>query len=203
MTRILIFGDSIAHGHCDPEGGWAIRLKNYCEKETLHSKTFNYSVYELGISAETTKTLLNRLEFEIHQRLKENNDVIFVFEIGLNDTFLVDKQEFENNLLKIIKIAEKYSSKIIFLGLTPVDESKTKPVYWNNKAFYFNKKIIQYNNIVKKLCKNKKIFFIEIYDIFNNKNYKSLLEDGLHPNTNGHELIFITVNNFLIKSKII
>ena len=35
------------------------------------------------------------------------------------------------------------------------------------------------------------------------KDYKSLLEDGAHPNTKGHEEMFVIVKEFLEKKKII
>ena len=54
---------------------------------------------------------------------------------------------------------------------------------------------------------NYKIFrffsFFYILNDFLDKDYKRLLEDGAHPNSEGHEKIFETVKDFLIQNKIV
>jgi lysophospholipase L1-like esterase len=42
-------------------------------------------------------------------------------------------------------------------------------------------------------AKENKLSFIDLYDYFTKKNYKKLLSDGLHPNTEGHEVIYTKV----------
>ncbi|MEA1963419.1 MAG: hypothetical protein U9M94_04270 [Patescibacteria group bacterium] len=41
--------------------------------------------------------------------------------------------------------------------------------------------------------------FIEMFDLLNDED----LEDGLHPNSDGHEKMFKRVRDFLIENKII
>jgi len=192
MTQILIFGDSITYGAFDKKGGWVERLK-----EKLMGK--DILVYNLGVSGDTTIDLLDR--FENETRARYDNDTTLILEIGINDSYHSDitPEMFENNIQELIKKAKKYSKKIVFLGLTPVDESKTNPLPWNKNAFYKNNKIQKYDNIIKEVCKRNSIHFIEISNNFAKTDYKILLHDGLHPNTKGHEKIFEIVSKDLNK----
>ena len=212
MARILIFGASISYGKWDTEyGGWGQRLSNFLDKKNLSEPNFGCFVYNLGISGNTTEDLLERFEFETKQRMKEKGEIIPVFGIGTNDSaflnskngFWVNSEKFKENIQILIKLARKFAQKIIFIGLTPVDESKTTPIPWDKDKSYKNEYISKYNEIVKSICQEKDIPFVEIFEEWLKSNYKNLLEDGLHPNSQGHQKIFEGVKNFLIENKII
>jgi len=208
MTRILVFGASITYGAWDREGGWVQRLRKF-----LDEKTLTFRIYNLGITGNTTKELLERFEFEAKQRfkLKERDDRIIIFSIGINDSqFVISKndlrtkpEKFTENIQKLIGLAKKFNSKIAFLGLTPVDELKTTPTSWDRDKTYKNENVRKYNEIIKSVCKENNISFIEIFEKWIKSDYKKLLEDGLHPNSEGHQKIFEIVKDFLIQNKII
>lgn len=168
-------------------------------------------IYNLGISGDTTTGLLERFEFETKQRLKEGEEIIIIFQIGLNDSQFVISQnglrtsseKFRENVEKLINQAQKFTSKIVFVGLTPVDESKTTPIPWNPDKIYKNENIKRKNEIIKSVCRKNNIYFIEIFEKWIKSDYKKLIEDGLHPNSEGHKKIFETVKDFLIQNKII
>ena len=88
------------------------------------------------------------------------------------------------------------------MGLTPVDETKTTPIPWNTDKSYKNENIKKYERIIESVCKDKDIYFIEIFNNWTKSDYKNLLEDGLHPNSIGHQKIFEVVMDFLLKNKI-
>ncbi|RLJ05332.1 MAG: hypothetical protein DRP14_02045 [Candidatus Aenigmatarchaeota archaeon] len=211
MTQILIFGDSIAYGAWDKEGGWVQRLRKFLDEKNLTDSDFYCRVYNLGISGNSSKNLLERFEFETKQRLKESEETIIVFAIGINDSYFVHSEnshrvpinKFKENIQKLTDLAKKFSSKIIFVGLTPVDETKTTPIPRDADKSYKNENIRKYNEIIKSVCEENKILFIEIFEDWIKLNYKNLLEDGLHPNSEGHKKIFESVKEFLIKNKII
>jgi len=190
MAQILVFGDSETYGAWDSKGGWVSRLRQFIDKTNKE-----HIIYNLGVDGNTTESLLNRFEFETRQRLWQGEEVIFIFQIGVNDSATISFEKFRENLKNLIKIAQKYSMKIVFLGLTSVNEAKTNPVPWNN-IFYKNEKIRKYNDFIKIVCKENKIYFIEIKNI-------SLSDDDVHPDDKGHEKIFMTAKDFLIKNKII
>jgi len=212
-TKVLIFGDSIAHGAWDTEkGGWVQRIKSFLDEETLSESENEYIIYSLGVSGNNTEDLLERFEFETKQRLKENDEeLMFIFAIGTNDSqFIHSKnglrfspEEYENNLDRLLNLAKKFSSKIIFVGLTPVDETKTTPIPWSTDKSYKNEYIKRFNDILSNFCKEKRIYFIEIFGELIKEDYQDLLEDGLHPTSGGHKKVFEIVKDFIIKNKIL
>ena len=140
--QILVFGASIIYGAWDKEGGWVQRLRKFIDEKNLSDPNFYCLTYNLGISGNTTKDLLNRFKFETKQRLK-NKETILIFSIGVNDS-IINKQgnlnyppkKFEKNILKLIKQAKKLSSKIIFVGFNPINEAFTNPIPWDENIFY-------------------------------------------------------------------
>lgn len=202
MARILIFGDSIVFGNWDAiGGGWADRLKQYCMKKELENPELDYSVYNLGISGDSTGNLLERFEFEAKQRIYNKEETTVIFAIGLNDSQIgsigISPEKFRKNIGKLIEAAGGYSSKIIFVGLIPVDELKTNPISWDENMFYKNERIEKYDEIIKSICRENNIYFIDMLGEFSKLDYKKLLEDGLHPNSAGHKKMFEIVRDFL------
>jgi len=171
----------------------------------------DYSVYNLGISGDSTENLLERFEFEAKQRIYEGEEIIIIFAIGVNDScfveskniFLAAENDFLKNIKKLIGIADKYASRIIFVGLTPVEESKTNPIPWSvTGKCYKNIYIEKYDEIIKSICREKDVYFIDMFSEFNKLNYKKLLEDGLHPSAKGHKKMFEIVKDFLAEKRI-
>src|SRR5271157_5203514 len=94
--QILVFGDSITYGACDSEGGWVQRLRKFLDGKNLINTEVYYSVYNLGVWGNAIEDLLKRLEFETKQRIEENEEVMFVFAIGVNDSnFIYSKTTFK------------------------------------------------------------------------------------------------------------
>ena len=106
MAQILIFGNSIIYGAWDKEGGWVSRLRKFLDEKNLSSgPNFYCLVYNLGISGNTTDDLLERFEFEIKQRLKEDEETIILFAIGINDSqFLQSENNFRTSMRKLNKM---------------------------------------------------------------------------------------------------
>lgn len=180
---ICIFGDSIAWGADDTEkGGWADRLKTHCFREGK-----DVEIYNLGILGDVTEGVLSRFDAECDVR----NPQIIIFAVGINDTqFLrsanairISLEDFSKNIYSLIEKAKKYTNQIIFIGLTRVDESKVQPLPWNKDKEYRNENIEQYDGVLRKITEENGCFYIEM------KNAVSIdtMEDGLHPNSQGHE----------------
>ncbi len=209
MATILIFGDSIAYGEYDTKGGWAQRLRNFLHKKASGDSDY-FSVYNLGVNrGDTTNDLLKRFSAETKARIEKKP--VFIFSIGINDSTLlynkkvsknlpwVDLVHFKTNLKNLIKKARHFSDKIIFIGLTPIDESKTTPVPWRLELSYKKERVKKYDAAIKKICKEKKVEYIGLF----NKLEITDLKDGLHPNSQGHQKLFEFIKDFLIKKKII
>jgi len=200
---ICIFGASIVWGAVDPEhSGWVGRLRSFLELK----RNFEIDVYNLGVSGDTTTDLLER--FEVECKAREPN--IILISIGINDAQYINNEsnprtslkDFRNNIQKVIKIAQRFTPQIIFVGFNPIDESKTMPIPWSPEKYYTNENVKKYNDMVKLVNKENNLLFIEIFEEWMKVDYRNLLEDGLHPNSKGHQKIFETVKDFLIKNEI-
>ena len=214
MTQILIFGDSIAWGAWDREGGgWVERLWKTLAERNIADSEMHYRLYNLSISGDTTGWLLERFENETKQRTdfrEEGEETVIIFAIGINDTkfileqdvTMVPAKQFENNISTLIQQAKKHTAKIVFVGLTPLDENVekfTKPLGY----VYRNEHIKRFDDIIKSVCTKNGVHFVEIFEKFSADGYKQLLEDGLHPNSAGHQRVFEIVKEFLAKEGII
>jgi len=210
--KILIFGASTTYGKYDPDGGWAQRLRKHIDENAKITNT--NAIFNLGVSGDTSEDLLRRFEFETGGRikkLKENEDLIFIFSIGVNDSkynhtknkMEVEPGKFRENIGNLIQMARKFSPKIVFIGSQPVDDSRVDPAPWNTTKSFRLESIKQFNQIVEEVCKEESTHFIEILSEWSQSDHKNLLEDGLHPNAAGHKKIFELVRDFLTKQKII
>ncbi len=211
MGQILVFGDSIAWGAWDTKGGWVRRLREHIDKKNLILPNYWRVVYNLGVSGDTTIDILRRFEFETKQRIIDAGRPAIIFEIGANDCafamnkngLLVRPDVFRRNVEKLIRLARKYSSEIIVIGPFPVNDAETNPISWNKNFYHRNENKITYNEILKAVCKKSRVRFIDVLGKAMRCDYKSMLYDGLHPNSRGHEKIFEIVKNFLTKNKMI
>jgi len=150
--------------------------------------------------------ILNRFEAEAKIRnvgaMAKNADAI-IFQTGGNDAayehtpsnYLVAPDKFGKNLEEIIRRARKITENIIFMDLRNCDESNTMPVPWVD-IYYTNQNIEKYREIMKDVCRENDILFLDIKPLDNGD-----FDDGLHPNAAGHEKIFIQVRDFLIANK--
>lgn len=214
MANIFFFGDSMTFGAWDEKGGWADRAKNDMQNKIISSHfSYYHHVYQLGVPGDTTTMLLKRFEQEIKSRLlgEVDNNGVIILGIGLNDSKtykdtakgnIVQYDDFLNNLHLLLQSAQKYASKIMFVGLTPVDEPKVNLIPWFAETPYRNNMIAKYNDGLKKFCKTQDLTFVDLFDEWIDRDYKKLLIDGLHPNTDGHEKIYHKVKQALEKSKI-
>ena len=205
MHGILIFGDSITFGRGDQKkGGWSGRLKEYFEKQAYHN-----TIYPLGIGGNTSEDILNRIDAEANVRIKKKKKrYILIISVGINDSKLtkegkplaIDEKQFRKNILQLITKAKKYTKDIIFTGIAPIDEKAVQKVF---DFVLTNKRVTQYNNIIRDVCEGKEIPFLDMHKKLLTTNYKKHLPDGLHPNSKGYDIMYKLIKEFLIKNKII
>ncbi|MBI4086592.1 hypothetical protein HY416_01270 [Candidatus Kaiserbacteria bacterium] len=186
---ICVFGDSITHGASDyKKGGWVERLKAYCME-----KYADVSIYNLGISGDTSSGVLRRFKVEAEEREPD----ITIFAVGINDSRYAESKEkrqvsadvFEKNLAKLLFLSRKIADKVMFVGLTEVDESKTMPILCDIERYYDNESVREYNGIIENCCEKNDVEYVSMKGVV----VADDLEDGLHPNSHGHEKMFQAV----------
>lgn len=205
MFGILCFGDSITFGRGEmPCSGWVGRLNDYFEKQDFWN-----TVYNLGIPGNTSLGLLERFDCECQARIKfyrpEDKFVILVA-VGVNDSKWeedydhpkVNKKDFENNIKELIEKAKSYQAKLVFIGPTPVDETRTLPF---ENTYFKNERIMLFNEIIKNNCGKNSVLFLDLFNVLDN--WSSLLMEGVHPNSKGYDSMFEKIKEFLVEKEII
>ncbi|MBI4097299.1 MAG: hypothetical protein HY428_02700 [Candidatus Levybacteria bacterium] len=90
-------------------------------------------------------------------------------------------------------------SNSLFGGVYPIDESKTAPLtYWKKGYFYLMNDATELENSVKDVCKSENVPYFDIWSEWMKEDYRQwLFEDGLHANAVGHQRIFDKLRDFL------
>lgn len=147
----------------------------------------NLNVKNRGIAGNTTFNVLERMSNITKGKPKK----IFL-EIGLND--IANNTEvnkvFSNFKLIYINIENQSPNTVLYV-------QSVLPTSKDNKGL--NPKIVTYNNLLKKFCKENDIVFIDLYshylnvDVMNDK-YSF---DGTHLNVAGYELWKSLINQYV------
>ena len=188
-NKILIFGDSITYGQKDLElGGWTNRLKLVLAND---SSGLSCHVFNMGVPGQTTGEVLERLERECKGRVPEGTNVIIILAAGINDTQViggkvrVDEDTLRSNVGALIDTARQIAGSVMYIGLTPVDESRTNPVKWDKKKNWKNEVVENYDTIIRRVCEEKGVRYLYMsdrIDLLTN-------QDGLHPSAEGHRIM--------------
>ena len=178
MAYYVVFGDSIGCGEGDPQGGWVNLL---AEKR---------SVKNLSIDGATTENYVKNFPTNIDKNLT------IIIALGVNDAAMISLENYRENLIQLIKLAKKYTQKIIFIGPATVDQVKVDPVPWAPEISYKTNNVQQYSETMSQAARKEKIKFI---DLFNQlpPEYIKTLDDGVHPNHQGHQMIFEVINQYI------
>lgn len=205
MRSIIVFGDSISYGSGAKSNlGWVSKLSQKFSSLGEHN-----IVYNQGIPGDTSTNLVKRIKIELEARTEHYWPMDYhtiIIAIGMNDIAqnLKNKKletngdKFFRNVNKCVSYAKKYGDKVVVLGITPVDDKKTNPY---EDYLYTNSRIKEYNAILKKVAIRQKVSFLDFHSDLIKDGFIKHLEDGIHPDDKGHELIFEKVILFLgIKS---
>jgi len=206
MKNILVFGDSGSYGAWDIEGGWVQRLRQSLDKVNIKNLPNFTLVYNLSISGNTTKYVLDRFNAEIKAYIYNNNDHVIIFSIGVNDSrkikghYAVNPELFKNNIIELINRAKKHTPTIVFVSPKPIYPNI---VQWTDTETYDIKDVQKYRDVIKSVCEENEVQYIELFDVLMKNNYKELLQDELHYNTEGHKKIYEVVREYLSRNNIV
>ncbi len=168
--KIIAVGDSLTAGYgLNLNESYPMQLE-----KKLQENSYNVEVINAGISGETTAGLLDRVDF-----IKSNDPEMILITIGGNDALRnLPIEDTEENILAIIKsFKELVPANKIFLM-----EIKAP---FNRGIAYAN----QFNSIYEKISKQEKINLVPFVtsEVFLDSTL--MLQDRIHPNKKGYELI--------------
>ena len=172
---ILFYGDSLTAGYgLAPEQAFPAIIGR-----ELNSTGEQYKIINAGLSGETSAGGLNRLDWI----LREPVDV-FVLELGANDGLRgLPLEQTEKNLQQIIdKVKTKYPQTTIVIAGMMVPP---------NLGEEYSE---QFRSIFPKLARQNKALLVPflLEGVAGDESLN--LPDGIHPNTDGHEIV---ANNVL------
>lgn len=198
---LVVFGDSIAYGAWDSEGGWVERLKRYVATKSIASELRYWGyVYNESVAGDTSGDVLNRLEHGLKGKVLAPEETILLLSIGINDAhtridgeYAVSLSEYEQNIATLLEMARPYATRIAFVGFPPVEDKRMNPTPWDENLSYTNERVRSFETSAQKLCAANDIPFISIHEQLHEQH----LFDGLHPNDEGHKKIFQIVQAYL------
>ena len=200
---IVAIGDSITqadthwtvNGHRNTiQGGWVTRLGNLLEKEFPGE----YEVINKGINGDTAPGVLQRLDRDV---ILLQPDIVIIA-IGTNDIFArlsadpsSTPDTYQSTISRIFnKLKRNLSDTTAFaLGMTT---SLRKYAHIRFGNFLPQQDAVQavfndYNNILRKLAKGYKYFYVDLTSQWPEDIEKSwkFCADGIHPNDAGYDLM--------------
>jgi lysophospholipase L1-like esterase len=214
MKRITVFGGGTSHGLWDKKGGWVQRLKSTLNQKTLDSNGSQYyETFCLGVRGDNTHSVLDRFENELEAREKhdEGAENTLIFQVGANDAQFVfeeddvktSAEDFREQMNTLMDKADQRAENVIFLGLLPVNDEDVDPLPAIEGRSYTSSRMKHYTGIIKELCQIHNHEYIDIYSLFDEAGFEDYTEDGLHPDTEGHKMIFEEVRDRLAELDVV
>ena len=202
MKQIFIFGASTVYGVGGEEGGWADMLKRELHKR-MYYKGGPGEIFEVYIFAKpgaTVEFIFENFENQI-KKYSRGDEKIAIVSVGMNNTkavgnpndFVSDIEIYKKSMNDLLVKMKLKVDEVICVGYRPVDESKTLPKLnpvGGSPSYFWNERINKFNKVYKQVCQELGVKFIDLNIDKGEWITKYLNEDGLHPNTKGHELIF-------------
>ena len=196
--KLVAIGDSFVYGYGDWEGGgWAERLKRHWQ----HPQQEGHILYNLGVRGDTVRHLEQRLESEFGRRgeLRRSLPDGLILSVGANDSarlghakgrHYVPLDEFERSLDRLLTQARDLCA-VWFVGMVPVDEAKMP---FAESVYYSHDDQALYNDAIRVACERHGVPFLNCFDRWTARGElwrnARLLDDGLHPNVEGHKAVF-------------
>jgi len=167
--KIIFFGDSIIKG-CAPLFEKILKEKY----PNIKSETIN-----AGVVGETSTDGLRRINELIHQ-----SPQIVIIGFGMNDWQKgVSKQEFKENISRMIDEFDEADARVLLTTINPIYQGFLKKS---------NKKIDEYNDIIRELARKKRIKIADVNSLWKRKIKPYWMgirfKDKIHPNRKGYEI---------------
>ncbi|MEY3221962.1 MAG: hypothetical protein RLZZ203_818 [Cyanobacteriota bacterium] len=202
--KVVVLGDSIVYGFGDPEGGgWVERLR----RQWMSPDTIGPILYNLGVRGNRVIQVCDRLDHEFRHRGELRNRLpdVSIFSVGLNDSARVQSfqgrnytefNDFETALHSMLDQAQQLCN-VLFVGMTPVDESKMP---FQGCLYYTLADQFRYKQATRQACLDRDIPYLDLFEIWLNRGeywWKSrLCSDGLHPNVAGYEALLEDIRHW-------
>ncbi len=201
MTQFFALGSSSVYGVGSANGGWADLIKY-----KLHQKMYQengvgekYELYNLSKPGATIE-FIKELCISTIPMYTRNGQTIALLNVGGNDAkaegtptnYLSTPKEFKQKLVSLIPLLKKHFSYIFFVAYGYYDEAKVNPKispFTGQKSYFSNKRKGLFQKVVRDVCQEYKLEFIQPQVDKTTWLQKYIYKDGLHPNSKGYKII--------------
>lgn len=209
MKQYFLLGASSVYGVGGANGGWGELLKQY-----LHTKMYGqngegekYEVFNFAKSGATSQFVIDTFPEQV-KNYGRDGEIVAIVSVGGNDAratgtpenYVSTVEEYIEHMTALIKLLRAHTTKLLLANNGYIDESKTNPKispFDGSKSYFTNARRIEFRDSLKKLCESVNVPVIDVGVTPEGwiEHYAYL--DGLHPNNEGHQLIFETVKKAL------
>ncbi|MFD9486065.1 GDSL-type esterase/lipase family protein [Streptomyces sp. NPDC059991] len=183
-ARIVIVGDSIAYGRCDPQGGWAARLA----ATHIAGNEAEHRVFQLAIPGSTLAEVSEQTPALLAPRLPDT----LIVAAGINDSAVpLSAPELDglahiaDSLGSLAAAALDHHARLVVVGPTWLDEERTR----DYGGLRFTKaRALAVREAIRVWCQENHIDYLDMWEPLYEKT--DLLVDGLHPAADGHEALY-------------
>lgn len=185
-ARIVIAGDSIAYGRCDPHGGWAAHLA----AAHIAGDEAGRRVFNLAIPGSTLRDVSEQLPTLLPPR---HPDTIIVA-AGINDSALpltaADPHEdalarLTDHLDALAATARGHHARLVVVGPTWLDETRTR----DYEGLRFTEaRALALRAALRTWCAAHHVDYLDLWEPLHQR--PELLVDGLHPSPEGHRALY-------------
>lgn len=192
--RVVCFGDSITgvYYHTGGVESWSDLLARFLKSAHPNAEV---SVYNAGVSGNTTTTALARLDRDVLSRAPQLVAIMF----GMNDAVSVAPEEFTRNLATMVARARAAGAAVILLTPTQVqtgDPQRTP------------ERLGAYAALVRKVARETRVPLVDCHGTFaevasaGGYRWARLMSDAIHPNLHGHRLIAAEVARVILGGEV-
>ncbi|RSS35078.1 hypothetical protein EF912_36440 [Streptomyces sp. WAC07061] len=183
-ARVVIVGDSIAYGRCDPDGGWAARLaaSHIAENEAAHR------VFNLAIPGTTLAAVSEQTPVLLPPRLPDT----ILLAAGINDSAVPlaapdtdGLADIANGLDALAATAHAHNARLVVLGPIWLDEERTG----DYEGLRFTRdRALRLRESLRSWCADNHVDFVDMWEPLRDR--PDLLVDGIHPSGEGHQALY-------------
>lgn len=191
MSRIFVNGDSVTYGYWDEHvGGWANRLKT----DVMRSKDYAHEVVNFALGNQTLNKIVDRFPGQLQPYGKSRS--LGILMLGASDSVIRKGQlqpqnpikDFKQQLPQLGDILREARVTPIFVGLYPVDEARSNPSPITGDRFSVERGL-EYDSAIRSFAESLDAPYVDLQAIWSATTDKLLSFDGVHPSTDGHEII--------------
>lgn len=183
--RIALIGDSIAYGRCTPDGGWAARVASrHIARDEENNRFFN-----LSWPGATMGEVLDAAKAEVSAR---RADTVLVA-AGINDLLHADGRDGTQVNQDVIARLESFCDAMELQGRRVVVMSPN----WADATVISGLQlgeILDLRESLRSWCQRTFRDFLDTWNVLADR--PTLFSDGLHPTTEGHQLLAEAVGSF-------